>query len=79
MSNSALAAIVIEETLAWGVRDFVICTGARNAPLILPLLDAPAPIKLWRHFDERSAAFFALGLAKRQRRPVAVVTTSGTA
>ncbi|MCB1230991.1 MAG: 2-succinyl-5-enolpyruvyl-6-hydroxy-3-cyclohexene-1-carboxylic-acid synthase [Verrucomicrobiae bacterium] len=78
-ANAALAAIVIEETLAWGIRDFVVCTGARNAPLVLPLLKAPEPIRIWRHFEERAAAFFALGLAKRDRRPVAVVTTSGTA
>ncbi len=79
MSNAPLAAIVLEEALAWGVRDFVVCTGARNAPLVLPLLEAPEPVKVWRHFEERAAAFFALGLAKRDRRPVAVVTTSGTA
>lgn len=79
MSNAPLAAIVLEETLAWGVRDFVVCTGARNAPLVLPLLRAPESVKIWRHFEERAAAFFALGLAKRDRRPVAVVTTSGTA
>lgn len=78
-SNAALASIVLEETLAWGVRDFVVCTGARNAPLVLPLLNAPETIKVWRHFEERAAGFFALGLAKRDRRPVAVVTTSGTA
>ena len=78
-SNAALASVVLDETLAWGVRDFVVCTGARNAPLVLPLLNAPETIKLWRHFEERAAGFFALGLAKRDRRPVAVVTTSGTA
>jgi 2-succinyl-5-enolpyruvyl-6-hydroxy-3-cyclohexene-1-carboxylate synthase len=79
MSNAALAAVTIEEALRWGVRDFVVCTGARNAPLVLPLLDAPPPVRVWRHFEERSAAFFALGLAKGRRAPVAVVTTSGTA
>ncbi|MCB1078252.1 MAG: 2-succinyl-5-enolpyruvyl-6-hydroxy-3-cyclohexene-1-carboxylic-acid synthase [Verrucomicrobiae bacterium] len=77
--NAALAAITIEESVAWGVLDFVVCTGARNAPLVVPLLQAPPPIRIWNHFDERAAGFFALGLAKRDRRPVAVVTTSGTA
>lgn len=79
MSNAALAAVTLEESLSWGVRDFVVCTGARNAPLVLPLLEAPSAVRVWRHFDERSAAFFALGLARRERRPAAVVTTSGTA
>lgn len=79
MSNAALAAVTLEESLSWGVRDFVVCTGARNAPLVLPLLEAPPTVRVWRHFDERGAAFFALGLSRRERRPVAVVTTSGTA
>lgn len=77
--NASLAKLVIEESLAWGVRDFVICTGARNAPLVVPLVNAPDTVRTWRHFDERAAAFFALGLAKRKGLPVAVVTTSGTA
>jgi len=79
MPNASLAAVIIEESVAWGVRNFVVCAGARNAPLILPLLESPDEIRVWNHFDERAAAFFALGLAKRNREPVAIATTSGTA
>jgi len=58
-----------------------VCAGARNAPLVVPLLklDSQDGIKIWHHFDERAASFFALGLAKRRLEPVCVVTTSGTA
>ncbi len=62
---------------ASGVEHACIAPGSRNAPLSLALADSP--IKDWSHHDERSAAFFALGLAKTSGRPVLVVTTSGTA
>ncbi len=64
-----------------GVRHFVICAGARNAPWIqlLTHFQEEREWTLWNHFDERSAAFFALGLAKRTGQPAAVLTTSGTA
>ncbi len=52
--------------------------GSRNAPLALAL-DADQRVRLHTRIDERTAAFLALGLAKATRRPVAVVTTSGTA
>ncbi len=75
------AASAIARLLGLGVRDFVVCAGARNASLAVILLNQAemGRIKIWRHFDERSASFFALGLAKKDRRPVAIVTTSGTA
>ena len=79
MSNNAkLASTVIQTTIDLGVTHFVICAGARNVPLIFDLAKRES-IQLWNHFDERAAAFFALGLAKAELRPAAVVTTSGTA
>ena len=60
----------------------MICGGSRNAPLIAELAATGdrRPATVTANFvDERSAAFFALGRIKRDERPVAVITTSGTA
>ena len=61
-----------------GVREFVVCAGARNTPLVLGLLQAEG-VRVWHHFEERGAAFFALGRSMESARPCGVVTTSGTA
>ena len=78
MGNLAAARSVIERVQSLGVVDFVVCGGSRNAPLIaaLPATGDRHPITF---VDERAAAFFALGRCKRDNRPVAVITTSGTA
>ena len=61
--------------------EFVVCAGARNAPLLeaLALAEAQNRVRVWRHFDERSAGFFALGRTMDSAEPCAVVVTSGTA
>ncbi len=64
--------------LARHCTDVVICPGSRNAPLNLAVLAHP-DLKVHTRIDERSAAFLALGLARVQRRHVAVIMTSGTA
>ena len=69
---------VIESLLHLGCSEFVVCGGARNAGLVA-LLEAAEGIRVWRHFEERGAAFFALGRSKDSGLPCAVVTTSGTA
>ena len=74
MTNLADARRVIERVRGAGVRDFCVCGGSRNAPLI-----AVVTGNVYTFVDERAAAFFALGRIKRDDRPVAVVTTSGTA
>ena len=51
----------VSRCLEAGVRDYVVCGGARNAPLLEALARAGSSVKLWRHFEERSAGFFALG------------------
>ena len=60
------------------MRHAVTCPGSRNAPIALTLA-AEERLESWSVLDERSAGFFALGLAKSTGRPVAVTTTSGSA
>lgn len=73
-----LALHVIEEALKIGVAEFCVCAGSRNAEFV-KLFHYGTGVKVYYWFEERSAAFFALGRAKQTGRPVAVITTSGTA
>ena len=76
-----VAVCVIEELIASGVRDVVLCPGSRSAPIALALADAERRglVRLHVRIDERSGAYLALGLARGSGAPCAVVTTSGTA
>jgi 2-succinyl-5-enolpyruvyl-6-hydroxy-3-cyclohexene-1-carboxylate synthase len=67
-----------EGLAAAGVTDVCVCPGSRSTPLAIVLREHPA-IEVWMHLDERSASYFALGMAKAKRRPVALLATSGTA
>lgn len=64
-----------------GLRHLVLAPGSRSAPLALAaaLLEAEGLLELHPCIDERSGAFLALGLARAQGLPAAVVTTSGSA
>src|SRR5690625_541915 len=61
-----------------GLTDVVISPGSRSTPLAMTMTEHES-IQEWIIIDERSAAFFALGMAQQTNRPVALVCTSGTA
>ena len=75
---TAYTAAFVAELVQTGVTDVVISPGSRSTPMTMVMAEHP-DLHLHIHVDERSAAFFALGLAKASARPVAMLCTSGTA
>ncbi|QIH37468.1 2-succinyl-5-enolpyruvyl-6-hydroxy-3-cyclohexene-1-carboxylic-acid synthase [Flavobacterium sp. Sr18] len=73
-----LAQSIIEICLAKGITTIIISPGSRNAPLTIGFVNNPA-FQCYSIADERSAAFFALGIAQQTKLPVALVCTSGSA
>jgi 2-succinyl-5-enolpyruvyl-6-hydroxy-3-cyclohexene-1-carboxylate synthase len=80
-NSTSLARVVVRQVIESGITDVVISPGSRNAPLSLAFFAAAEQKLITVHvrIDERTAAFFALGIIKATGRPVAVVCTSGTA
>lgn len=76
--NHAFAAALFEELARSRIRDVCLCPGSRSTPLAVATATTPE-LHCWTHIDERAAAFFALGLSKAKRAPVALICTSGTA
>jgi len=79
--STLLARVIVRQIIEAGVKDVVISPGSRNAPLSMAFHQASSKglINLHVRIDERTAAFFALGIAKASGRPVPIVCTSGTA
>ncbi|MBG7630861.1 MAG: 2-succinyl-5-enolpyruvyl-6-hydroxy-3-cyclohexene-1-carboxylic-acid synthase [Bacteroidetes bacterium] len=76
--QNELAQLLIASCVAHSVAHVVISPGSRNAPLTIGFSNHPE-IKTYSIVDERSAAFFALGIAQQLQKPVAIVCTSGSA
>ncbi|PCE64174.1 2-succinyl-5-enolpyruvyl-6-hydroxy-3-cyclohexene-1-carboxylic-acid synthase [Sediminicola luteus] len=78
ISNIPLAQQLVGSCKAAGVKHIVISPGSRNAPLTLSFTEAPF-FKCFSIVDERSAGFFAMGMAQQLQEPVVLVCTSGSA
>ena len=77
--NTVYANTFIDALIAAGLKRVCLAPGSRHTALVLALTRHQAEIDIYSHLDERSAAFFALGLALASDEPAAVVCTSGSA
>ncbi len=76
--NKELAQLVLQHCIINEIENVVISPGSRNAPLTIGFVNHPE-INTLSVVDERSAAFFALGMAQQSRNPVVLLCSSGSA
>ena len=76
--NYLWTTLMVEELVRNGVMHFVVSPGSRSTPLTLAVAEHPLANHTI-HYDERGAAFYALGMAKATNQTVALVCTSGSA
>ena len=76
--NQLWGRLIIEELVRGGVCCFSLASGSRSTPLVLGIAEQGS-VKTTIHYDERGAAFYALGYAKAAGLPAVIVCTSGTA
>ena len=77
-SNKPIVQQLLKKCLKYSVKHVVISPGSRNAPLTISFTNNSL-FTCYSIPDERSAAFYALGMAKILNEPVAIICTSGTA
>lgn len=78
-ANNLYANVFVDALVAAGLKRVCLLPGSRHTPLVLAFARHQDAIDITSHLDERSAAFFALGLATATNEPVALVCTSGSA
>ena len=76
--NTLWGRVIVEELARAGVNAVCVAPGSRSTPLVVACAEHP-DVRILSHLDERSAAYFALGRAKRSGGPTPLVCTSGTA
>jgi 2-succinyl-5-enolpyruvyl-6-hydroxy-3-cyclohexene-1-carboxylate synthase len=77
-SNKIGVQLIVQQCLAHGMKNVVCSPGSRNAPFVIAFDEHPE-INCYVVHDERSAAFFAMGMAQQLNEPVGIVCTSGSA
>ena len=77
-SNKKGVQLLVEQCITHGMKHLVFSPGSRNAPFIIAFDEHPDTKCVVIH-DERSAAFFAMGMAQQLNEPVGIVCTSGSA
>jgi 2-succinyl-5-enolpyruvyl-6-hydroxy-3-cyclohexene-1-carboxylate synthase len=77
-SDKVIVQLIVDQCEKHGIKHIVFSPGSRNAPLAIAFDENPSFITHVIH-DERSAAFFALGLAQELKEAVAICCTSGSA
>ncbi|MGD1904227.1 MAG: 2-succinyl-5-enolpyruvyl-6-hydroxy-3-cyclohexene-1-carboxylic-acid synthase [Geitlerinemataceae cyanobacterium] len=77
-TNMIWASVLVETLARCGLQTAIVCPGSRSTPLTISLANHP-DIEAIPILDERSASFFALGVAQRTGRATVLVCTSGTA
>ena len=76
--NSVWGSLIVEELIRCGIDYFCVSPGSRSAPLAMAVA-SNAKTHSCVHFDERGAAFHALGYSRATRKPAVLICTSGTA
>lgn len=78
MDNITTASLIVDELVRLGITQFVISPGSRSTPLTVAIARHTST-RSTVHFDERGAAFYALGHGRASGMPAVLVCTSGTA
>jgi 2-succinyl-5-enolpyruvyl-6-hydroxy-3-cyclohexene-1-carboxylate synthase len=77
-TQATYVATLVDQWIACGLRDVVVCPGSRSTPMTLALARR-SELRVSVRLDERGAGFYAIGRALESQLPVAIVVTSGTA